>query len=184
MIKELYIDLDGVLADFYTAAIGTFGKMPGTVFDPLPQRYAVWDLLGVSDEVFWNECRGQLFWEHLPLTKMAYPLMAAVESIVPTDRIWLLSKPRWDDPGCYSGKWKWVRKNFPEYSRRLILCQEKYLLAKPGTFLIDDCEENCSQFYEYGGEPMLVPSPWNRHHYAPQKDFILKTTRTLAENMK
>ncbi len=50
------------------------------------------------------------------------------------------------------------------YDRTIISYAPKSLLAGPDTLLIDDKDENITEFRAGGGHGILVPRPWNKLH--------------------
>jgi 5'(3')-deoxyribonucleotidase len=119
---QLYLDCDGVLADFERAAIGLFG-MPPRVFE---KRH------GASE--FWKRIeRHPDFYGSLPLMPDAMELFEAVQHLHP---IILTGLPR--------GKWaapqkvRWAAEHFP--GTRIITClaADKRRHARDGDILVDD----------------------------------------------
>lgn len=161
-IKTLYFDMDGVVADFYGAAMEKFGYPRDHRFTlDCAQSWYIWKHMGVSEEEFWSRCRGHKFWETLNPIKEGVDLLHVCESIVGRENIFFLTHPSRDE-GSYSGKYAWVKREFPEYLGRIIMTGKKHLLAKPGTLLIDDSDGNWIDFTFEGGVAQLVPRPWNR----------------------
>ncbi len=68
--------------------------------------------------------------------------------------------------GAY-GKYHWIKKHYPEFKDKIILIENKWLLANratsiiESTMLIDDNVDNVEAFIRQGGEGILVPRPWN-----------------------
>ena len=64
--------------------------------------------------------------------------------------------------GSWTGKAQWVNRYIPVFNKRLIITQvPKSLFAGPDTLLIDDKDENITEFVAAGGRGILVPRPWN-----------------------
>lgn len=131
----LFLDCDGVLADFDTYAESYFG-MP-------PRQYEA----QVGSKVFWKELeeRGD-FYRNLPLMPDAMPLYEAVKHLKPV----ILT-------GCPRGNWaeqqkiEWGEEHFPGV--KVITCRsaDKRDHAKPGDVLIDDWHQHRHRWIEMGG---------------------------------
>tara|TARA_R100001015_G_C4601716_1_gene156667 strand:- start:846 stop:1301 length:456 start_codon:yes stop_codon:yes gene_type:complete len=107
----IYIDLDGVLADFQKAAsqhpdYGTKGFRPDLTLD-----FSKFDIIpGAKD---------------------------AVKQILDMGHdVYIASTAPWDNPNAWTQKREWVGKNFPELKRKVFLTHHKNLLK--GDILIDD----------------------------------------------
>jgi hypothetical protein len=120
--QQLFLDCDGVLADFDRAAEQVFG---------MPARQAE-QKLGASQ--FWRRLRNhEDFYGTLPLRPDAQMLFEAVRHLNPI----ILT-------GCPLGGWaeqqkhRWAAVHFP--GTRMITCmaREKHLHMKPGDVLVDD----------------------------------------------
>lgn len=163
MAPVVFFDLDGVLADFVRGAFRLHGR-------EVPVRSVRWDFwtqLGFqpgNDPAFWGPMdRG--YWRELPAYGDGFILLAAVERMVPRDRIALATSAQGSD-GCIDGKRDWVKHNLPEYLPRLFTGAAKELFAAPGKLLIDDSDMNVTKFRAAGGETVLVPRPWNCRGWA------------------
>ena len=122
-MKQLFIECDGVLADFDTAARKLFGQ---------DSREAE-ELLGTDE--FWNRIIGHGdFYGSLPVLPDAAALYRAVAHLKPI----ILT-------GCPIGGWaesqkiKWAAKHFPGVEMITCLSRDKYLhMKRPGDVLVDD----------------------------------------------
>jgi hypothetical protein len=119
---QLFLDCDGVLADFDTAAEQVFG---------IPSRQAEQKL---GPKQFWRKLRNhEDFYGSLPLLPDARKLFDAVKHLNPI----ILT-------GCPLGGWaegqkhRWAAAHFP--GTRMITCmaREKRMHMKPGDVLVDD----------------------------------------------
>ena len=120
---QIFLDCDGVLADFDSAARALFGQHPREAEN------------SPGTPEFWRRIRGQKsFYRNLALLPDALQLYSAVAHLKPI----ILT-------GCPHGGWAepqkvaWAREHFPGV--RMITCRskEKFLhLEKPGDILVDD----------------------------------------------
>lgn len=139
---QLFLDCDGVIADFDTLAETIFG---------LPPRRAE-GILGA--ERFWCDLRShEGFYENLPLMPDARELFDAVEHLNP---IILTGLPLgdWAEPQ----KRAWGAKNFP--STKMICCasKDKRNHMYPGDVLVDDWPKYRELWEEAGGVFVLHTS--------------------------
>jgi 5'(3')-deoxyribonucleotidase len=146
--EDLFVDMDGVLADFEGAVTLVTGKTP--------------------EDTDWQETKDKLseqpgFYLALP------PIDGAVEAFKKLSEHYnmhILSTPSWDNPSSYSDKRLWVEKHLGEYGyKKLTLTHDKSIAN--GRALIDDRTKNGAA--EFKGEHI---------HFATEKfpnwDAVLK----------
>lgn len=134
-LRQLYLDCDGVLADFDRAATELLGMPPG-VFE---KRRG----LGA----FWRElARHPDFYGSLPLMPDAMELFAAVRHL---DPVILTGLPRGD--WAAPQKVRWAAEHFP--GTRIITCMavDKRNHAKEGDILVDDQRKHAQLWEAVGG---------------------------------
>ena len=158
---RVFLDLDGVLVDFRTGAFKAHGV-------EIPEEWPVGDddfekIIGVSRNQFWKKLNNSDFWANLKWMPDGQEILALVESLIPKEDICILSSPS-ISPSCAKGKMMWIQKNIPEYSKRVLLGNCKYMCAAPEHILIDDSDHKLDKFHEYGGVTITVPRPWNRYY--------------------
>lgn len=119
---QLFLDCDGVLADFDHAAEAIFHM-------PAPQAQQQ-----LGQKRFWNTLRRhENFYGTLPLLPDALKLFHAVEHLHPI----ILT-------GCPLGGWaeaqkhRWAATNFPRTRMITCMAREKHLHMKSGDVLVDD----------------------------------------------
>lgn len=156
MIKEIFVDMDGVLCDFVSAIYGIKGKQYREVeyrggFDDL------WQNVGMTEEEMWAIVdHTPDWWRSLKPYPWANDLMELLMNQGVPVRI--LSTAR-KHHTSYSGKVQWLEDH--GFNQPLILCAEKNLLAGPGRVLVDDKEENVAEWVADGGMGITFPQPWN-----------------------
>lgn len=143
MQPHIFLDLDGVLADFDSYAHAYFG---------MPPRQAEQQ---IGSQQFWQrlEAKGD-FYRNLPLMADALQLYNGVKHLNPT----ILT-------GCPRGTWAqgqkvaWAEQYFPGVP--VITCRsaEKRAHGKPGDVLIDDWPQYRHRWIAMGGV-------WISHHCA------------------
>src|SRR5574337_562196 len=152
--KKILLDMDGVIADFIGGAARIHGKDASTV--------ATWDFLEeweIAPKDFWSPL-GRDFWANLNPTDEAFGIVKMCECAVGPENVCLLSSPCLTD-GCMEGKLDWIRRHFPQYSRRYLFGPKKEFCSSADRLLIDDSDANCASFRHAGGQAFLFPRPWN-----------------------
>lgn len=162
MSPAVYVDLDGVLADFVRGAM-RWHKKSLPIRDV---RWNFWEQMEMTEEEFWPSLGREFFAGLNPLDD-GMELLRMVEGMVPTNSIGILTSAA-DVRGCAEGKRDWVEKHLPGYLPRLTICQsrkdspaQKELHAGPDKLLIDDHTGNLLSWARAGGLGVLVPRPWN-----------------------
>jgi hypothetical protein len=132
---QLFLDCDGVLADFDSGAAAVFG-MPAKAYQ---KRYGLgrfWKLLGSQDA----------FYAELPLMPDAVELFEAVRHL---DPVILTGLPRgnWAAPQ----KVRWAERHFP--GTRVITCMavDKHRHSQEGDILVDDNDKYRKLWEDAGG---------------------------------
>lgn len=173
-VSAIYLDLDGVLADFVSAALKAHGKDPAAAMEAWPcgEYDAMFGVVGVDEDAFWDRINawppwpnaapeGSHFWEK---EIQAYPwadgLWDLCEGLAPT---WVLTAPSRHAGSSY-GKVKWLQKWRGERFRNYVMAPRKWHLARPGALLVDDDPKNVGKWIEGGGDAVLFPRPWNGCH--------------------
>lgn len=133
-MTQVYVDLDGVLADFDTGYLKAFGVKPDKTKD-----------VGGMD---WKLVRNtQGFYANLPPMPDFMQLWRYVEEY---DPIILTGVPR-DVPEAADNKRAWVTKNIGDVPMIGCLSKEKSKHCKPGDILIDDWEKYRDLWLAKGG---------------------------------
>lgn len=134
--RTLFLDLDGVFADFEGAVEALFG----TPFAEVPRR-PMWKRIQAA--------RG--FWSGLVLLPGADRLWAHVAPFDPVFLTGILPSDR----TCVPAKIAWVRQHFR--TERVICChsRDKPSHGKPGDVLVDDRAANVDAWTAMGGIGVL-----------------------------
>lgn len=133
--RQLYLDCDGVLADFNAGAKTVLGKTP----DVFVAKYGMgrfWQRLAHTPD----------FYANLPLMPGAMELFSAVRHL---DPVILTGLPRGN--WAADQKVRWAAEHFP--GTRIITCMavDKRKYAKPGDVLVDDTLRHRHLWEEAGG---------------------------------
>ena len=169
----VYLDVDGVLANFNKAAC----KALGVSYPPLKWHWYK-DVLDGFNKL--NEICTFDFWENLEWMPDGTKIFEEITNQFPFSKILLITAPMPNKESA-TGKWKWIDKQLPGFSNQTIITQvSKSLLAKPNTLLIDDKTQNVDEFRQAGGQTILVPRPWNSLHLLADKSVEI-VKQQLAE---
>lgn len=140
-MKTIYIDMDGVVADF-NAFIGSVLGRPVKWTDRsiTPEE---WEVVAAIDNVYY----------HLPLLKDATKLVGYCSQFKDEYRVEFLTAlpSKKLMPEVAGDKQKWVDKYFPGYKVNFgPYSTDKWKWCKPGDILIDDRSSNIIDWYEKG----------------------------------
>jgi len=162
MINTIFLDMDGVLANFRKGIHNAFNKPYD--YPTLSDKWTFWDdWPDVTFDMVDSVCTAE-FWTDLEWMYDGRDILRALMDKPGLDKIYLLTTPM-PNLESASGKMMWVNDNLPVYLKRTIITQApKHLLARPDTLLIDDKDENVDGFCKTGGHGILVPRPWNASH--------------------
>lgn len=139
-MRKLYIDLDGVMADFDLYFMNTFGVASGSLDDP-----TLWK---------WINGHGNFF-ANLPLCDGAIDFYNRVKHLNPTI---LTACPKTNYSVAAVQKRAWVYKHLSEDLTVIPMLGGKnkaLFMHSPADVLIDDFEKNCLSWREHGGIAIL-----------------------------
>jgi hypothetical protein len=158
-VSQIFVDMDGVLCDFISAAFEVHGKKYDALTYP-KLEWSIASVLGITEDEFWRviDDGKHRFWPGIKRYPWANELLTQVSAMAP---VALLSTPS-KSAFCHSGKRVWVDEHAPDFE--LILCKSKHFLAAPGRVLIDDNDGNIKKWRDNGGIGILFPQPWNANH--------------------
>lgn len=145
---KLYIDLDGVLADFDKAAEAQLQTNNIYKFE------FIW-----GDKVFWERMNAKEdFFRTLPKTPDANHLWAKIEHLKPTI---LTALPRTNPERVDAQKRAWVKANFGDVPVVTCKTEHKPEYCNPGDILIDDRAVNRDAWIKKGGTYVIHTSAAN-----------------------
>jgi hypothetical protein len=133
--RQIYLDCDGVLADFDKSAEAIFG-MPSEAFERLHGAGPFWKRLAAADG----------FFEHLDLLSDARELYEAVKAKGP---IILTGMPHgsWAEPQ----KRAWAARHFPGVPVITTTAAQKREHCHPDDVLVDDRDQHRALWEQAGG---------------------------------
>ena len=138
---EIYIDMDGVLADFFGEWAKLMDKDHWTKINDFPDA-----LQKIRDT--------EKFWLELPILPQAKQLLALIKQVKGEYNI--CSTPLADDPKSEPHKREWIKKNlafFPPKNIHITHDTPQYATQSDGTpnILIDDYGKNVNEWESAGG---------------------------------
>lgn len=159
-MKQIFLDMDGVLANFTKSASRVFGKDPEDLNWSLGHD-EVHNVVGVADhDEFWNtiDKEGPEFWANLEPFPWRDELWNLCDSFAP---VAIATSPS-RKPASAMGKIQWLQKwKGAEFRDYVIIPRRKHLLARPGVVLIDDHDKHINGWISAGGTAITFPQPWN-----------------------
>ena len=187
--STIYLDFDGLIADFHTAALAVHGK-PEWTRNTWPREQLGSDLMKILDipttpegfEQFWDPIRATPgFFSSLKMFYWVPDLIRLCEKCTGPHGIKILTGPASGTEEEVKAKMHLLAEwglNF-----EVIVDKEKGKYSKAGRLLIDDWEKQVDSFNEGEGLGVLVPQPWNRlHRYRDEplyqiRQFLLHKTQ-------
>ncbi len=164
--NRIYIDVDGVLADFVARILYNYNTKNGTSYTH--EDVTDWGFTDILKGENWRTYLDDRFWADLPALQGASPLMLAVRA---TGRPYAFLTMLPDGTGLsVEGRREWLDKWFTWFdndkpSELMIVAARKELVVHPGDLLIDDNPEFIKAVKNNGAEGFLLAQPWN--HDAP-----------------
>lgn len=173
IVKQVFVDLDGVLNKFSSYAFQYVGAIDFPLaYDNYPSDCCTWNIVQsvnylrnpntpkFTSNTFWGALNRN-FWATIPIESYALHLLDYLQSQIGKENVCIASTATLS-PECLAGKMDWIYSNLPKWiHRQYMFGRDKYLLARKYTLLIDDNQNNCEKFSEHGGFTCLVPRPWN-----------------------
>lgn len=148
--KVLFLDMDGVIVDFFKGMKKITGKDP----PKSGEEYNIY-LMDTPIEPFDYD-----FWFNLDKTPEADMIINHAIGHFGLEHIIILSKPI-KTRGCRDAKEDWIAKHYPDLADNVFLGKKKWKLASATNILLDDHNENHYEFIKHGGRSVLFPRPWN-----------------------
>ena len=159
-MKKIFLDMDGVLVDFVSAALKAHNR-PDPYVNGMYAGKRLEDVWEMSPSKFWEPMRGHEFWAKLKPTKEFRRIVRALPRTVQRA---ILTTPSKRDAESITGKTTWVRTWMPGMEEEIVFAKNKELIADWNSILVDDTDDVVETFRENGGRAILFPRPWNSRH--------------------
>ena len=145
-MTTLYLDMDGVVADFDEYAARTLGLPPSSGVYP--------------DEAWYNLASNARLYRDLVKTPYADELVSTCRAICSAQEwnlMFLTAVPKGNDvPWAFYDKVVWVQTHFPDIPVMFgPFSKDKQVHCNPGDILIDDRKSNIDEWRAAGGRPIL-----------------------------
>lgn len=169
----IFLDCDGVLADFHGAACEVHGKPKETA-----DRWNFYENWGMTHNEFWKPIQelGESFYmdyvKPLPWAATVWHLCNEADDVI-------IATTCAHHPEGLMGKRRWVNYYMPDDEAEMIFITRKELLASPRRLLIDDNDDNIDAFRRYGGTAWTFPRDWNY-----LADYQATRMQVLAHNLE
>ncbi|MBT3220927.1 MAG: hypothetical protein HN348_17725 [Proteobacteria bacterium] len=172
-VSTIFVDLDGVLADFHTAVAKLWGLDPATLNNDDWARLGEWGL-GIPMDDFWPriQAAGPEFWSGLEKMPWADELWDACQGAC--DTVVVLTAPG-PFPESAAGKYAWVRAQLN--TTKMLIGSPKEVCSKAGHVLIDDRAGYRERWEAEGGTLLSLGRPWNPTGLDPRE--IIDILRSL-----
>ena len=143
---RIFIDMDGVIADFESAAEAE-ALVKGVTKLSRPDLFVNYRALGVIDGA-----------------------IEAVAKLNADHEVFIASTPPWTRPEVWGHKREWIGEHFPYLKRKIILTHRKDLLI--GDILIDDSRYRGQP--DFQGEWYWFNKNWDNRNWEACLEWILK----------
>lgn len=177
----IYLDLDGVLADF-CYSVSEVARKHG--LSP-PDEYHSYDVhieLGIDKSTLWEwiEEEGVDFWVNMPITSYGKQLHTILWQAYGFHVMFVTA--RFTSKYAIEGTVEWIKKHFGEDALYfLTFARAKHLLASSKSILIDDFYKNLELFTKFGGNSVSAPTSYNNsQHNNDPLTYILNEVEKYA----
>lgn len=152
----IFLDLDGVLANFTDGACKVHGRLGYCV-----KKWDWYSDWGYSDDDFWRpiEELGEDFYSKWV---KPFPWNNDILRLVRSHGEFVIATANPLHPGLASSKTRWINEHI-RGPVDVMMGNRKDLFSAPGRILIDDSDDNISRWRESGGDGILFPQPWNEN---------------------
>lgn len=174
----VFCDMDGVIADFVSAAIEYHGLPDPYTRPENLGTFEIEQLWGITERAFWGPLGGKDFWHDLKKTPEADEIIDLLTARVGVENICIATAPSesvWSIPG----KKAWIKRNYPQFSRSILFGGSKHFLAGDKKVLVDDRDKNLIAFNREGGTSVVVPRAWNRAYL--ERETVMESIKAQLD---
>jgi 5'(3')-deoxyribonucleotidase len=145
-MRTIYLDMDGVVADFNKFASDLLG------------REVSWEGKDLNEEEWLRLAQIRDLYYRLPLIEESTKLVGTAKSLSTRFKVeFLTAVPRITTmPTAAEDKRRWLDEYYPGFKVNFgPFSRDKYKWARPGDILVDDKRSNISEWFEAGGVGIL-----------------------------
>lgn len=169
---KIYLDMDGVVADFRANALRTIGSAPQEPGDLYSDRD--WNRLRDNPHLFL----------HLPLMPRANELVNIARQYrdqLGWELLFLTAIPHNNDlPWAFHDKAEWARLHFTDIPVHFgPYSSDKHLHCSPGDILVDDRKDNCQEWTAAGGVAFRVERTLDTVIRALAQDYEFRASSVI-----
>jgi hypothetical protein len=163
-LRAIFVDLDGVLADFHRPVTALYGLDPEALDDSAWAEVGEWGL-SIPKPDFWARIQacGSDWWAELPKLPWADRLWRACKAAC--QQVVVLTTPG-PFPESAAGKYQWVREQLDTHD--MLIGRPKEVCSKPGHLLVDDRASYRPRWEAEGGKMLSLQRPWNLDGLTPE----------------
>lgn len=189
MGKQLFLDVDGVLADWLKATFELRGvRYPDYTNGEWPYKrgpegwYFYREEGWTSTQLFAGQASRE-FWKNFKWTPDGKDILAICEKFF-DGNICLLTAP-YEGDGVVDGRKDWIKREMPGYMDRTLVgkCKEAIPVGNPNAILVDDWEENILSWRRAGGTGILLPRPYNSNEHLTHRGGSAQWLESQLNNL-
>lgn len=165
-MNTFYLDMDEVLVNSYDS-LCRMKQIQNPYEDPNNLgQYNISNLVGIRHYDFWHTVTHEE-WASMDKTLSCDSLINLAQELEETGLYkWRFLTSPITEGACFSGKFEWIKRNFPQYLHKLVIGKHKQDIVKAKDFLIDDSPANLKYFTEAGKRDLMYffPSVGNSNY--------------------
>lgn len=174
-LNECYIDLDGVLVDFWGGIVKQYPELKDYYKKKENLGTNDWaKTVGLNQAEFWKPLEHD-WWSSLKWTDEGREIVAILKERFGFENCFICTASS-QNFGSPSGKMAWLKRHLPQffYKMQIFICKPKWKLAKEGRIIIDDKFSTCDKFEKNGGVAYRLPRKWNLGFNACSSEDIIE----------
>lgn len=187
---RIFLDVDGVLANF----VGASCKLFGHTYEAVDVYAYFKPVLGLTSREFWDRIKTHSdeegsYWRGIEPYPWCHELHRFCKSLAPTTLLTAPPNTNRDDKRCMLlGRTDWIHEQFGHEFDEYYIGILKDRIASPGAVLVDDLDHNVDPWVAAGGRAVLFPHRWNANrHLVGQVDpleYVKSELLRISQELK